>query len=538
MSRFVTAICVALLFVGCHPAHEHTTEPAAAEQEHDSHALAVLGERYLAHVIHPDLVAGRPAPSLVHGTRRDEGGPISGGTITVIARDPGGVERRFDASERSPGTWAVDLELPTAGAWSVSVAVKSGAGDELVLLGDVKVHALDAPHGNAQGQESRPGVVDFYFESQWPLGVRFERVERSAMSKWDTVAGRIDARPGTEAHAVFPVSGRLIAPEGGRLPRPGDRVSANDVLGVVEPHLSTSDVVGLQSLEYQQHQLRHELDLQRLEADRALGSARVRIQAGERELARAERLFAQTLATQQEVDRARSELELARSDENAALASLESVNRLRNEHAEDPRVEPPRLRITAPISGVVGEVDAVLGESVDVGGLLAVILDTQVVWAVAEVPEHALSDPQDIVGARIRPLGSALEVEVDAGPTNVAPRVSPMTRCVEIAFAVENEGGRMRPGTTCTIRLRKRVSVDALSVPPTALIYERGRPHVFVMIDGEKFEKRRIRLGERDGDRFQVVEGLAAGEVVVATHADELRLAALSGSGDIVEHHH
>jgi len=310
------------------------------------------------------------------------------------------------------------------------------------------------------------------------------------------------------------------------------------VLGVVEPHLSTADVVGLQSLEYQQHQLRHELDLQRLEAERALGSARVRMQAGERELARAERLLAQTLATQQEVDRARSDVDLARADENAALASIDSVNRLRNEHAEDPVIAAPRLRITAPIAGVVGEVDAVLGESVEVGGLLAAILDTRVVWAVAEVPEHALSDPQAIVGARIRPLGSALDLGVDAGPTNVAPRVNAVTRCVEVAFAVPNEDGRLRPGTTCTIRLRERVGVDALSVPRAALVYERGRPHVFVMIDGEKFEKRRIRLGESDGDRFQVVEGLAAGEVVVATHADEVRLAALSGSGDIVEHHH
>lgn len=538
MSRIVTATLVALFALACNHADDHATDSPVAEHEHDSHALAALGERYLVHLVHPDLEGGRAAASFVHGTRLDEGSPITGGTIALIARSPDADERRFDATERSPGTWAVELLLPVASVWSLSVDVKSGAGDERVELGEVTVLSDPAYYGSYGEQDSPPGVVDFSFESQWPLGMRFERVERSAMNKWATVVGRIDPRPGAEAHAVFPVSGRLIAPEGGRLPRPGDRVSENDVLGVVEPHLSTSDVVGLQSLEYQQHQLRHELDLQRLEAERALGSARVRIQAGERELARAERLLAQTLATQQEVDRARSELDFAKSDENAALASLESVNRLRNEHAEDPVISAPRLRITAPISGVVGEVDAVLGESVEVGGLLAVILDTRVVWAVAEVPEHALSDPQDIVGARIRPLGSALEFGVDAGPTNVAPRVNPETRCVEVAFAVPNEGNQLRPGTTCTIRLRERISVEALSVPSAALIYERGRPHVFVMIDGEKFEKRRIHLGESDGDRFQVVDGLAPGEVIVATHADELRLAALSGSGDIVEHHH
>jgi len=322
------------------------------------------------------------------------------------------------------------------------------------------------------------------------------------------------------------------------LPRPGDRVGSGDVLAVVEPHLATSDVVGLQALEYQQHQLRHELDLQQLEAERTLGSARVRIQSGTREVERTERLVAQTLATQQELDRTRAELELARADENAALASLASVNRLRNEHAEDPVVKAPQLPLVAPIAGIVAEVDAVLGESIESGALLATILDLSSVWAVAEVPESEASRVGAMSNARFRPLGSEFALETGSGPVHTSARVDATTRCLDVAFAVQNADGRLRAGMLCSFDLELRRIPDALSVPDSALAYEQGQPLVYALVDGESFVKRRLRLGLRDGARVQVLEGLAKGDVIVATRADEVRLAALSSSGKIVEHHH
>ncbi len=541
-----------LITSGCHrddgadPDHGHPHgpgDPAHAESgethgEAAEQTLASLGERYLVHLIHPTFVRGAHAEILLHGTRLDEGGPITGGQIALVARGPEGQTLRFATHEHIPGHWPGQAELPSAGRWILAVDVQSGAGSEEIAIGSIEVHADAQAAARAPAPEAPAGAIPFLFEQQWPVAMEFERVRPRPLTEWLRVPGRIAPRPGAEAHAAAPVPGRILAPEGGRLPRPGDRVAAGDVLAVIEPHLGTSDLVGLQALEYQQHQLRHELDLQQLEAERSLGGARVRIRASTREVERAERLVAQTLATQQELDRARAELELARAEESASLSSLASVNRLRNEHAEDPAVTAPKIPILAPITGLVAEVDAVLGESVEAGALIASILDLTSVWAVAEVPEGDIERLGAMSGARFRPSGFETAMETNAGPILVASRVDPVTRCLAVSFAVPNPDGRLRAGMLCAFDLRLREQSDAISVPQSALAYDQGQPVVYTLVDGESMLKRRLRLGLRDGDRVQVLEGLSLGDVVVATRADEVRLAALSGSGKIVEHQH
>jgi multidrug efflux pump subunit AcrA (membrane-fusion protein) len=51
---------------------------------------------------------------------------------------------------------------------------------------------------------------------------------------------------------------------------------------------------------------------------------------------------------------------------------------------------------------------------------------------------------------------------------------------------------------------------------------------VYVMLGGESFERRVVRLGIRDGDYVQVVDGIAPGERVVTRGAYLVRLAGSS----------
>lgn len=519
--------------------HEHAHDaPATEHEEHAERTLASLGERYLVHLIHPAFVRGAQAGFLLHGTRRDEGGPIAQGDVALVARGPDGATLRFAAREERPGHWPGEAAFPAAGRWTLAVDVRSGAGAELVELGAIEVRPEAASPARVEAPEPPAGAIPFPFEQQWPLAMRFERVAKQPMTEWLTVPGRVEARPGGEAHVAAPIAGRIVAAESGALPRPGARIAAGDVLAFVEPYLGTSELVGLQALEYQQHQLRHELDLQQLEAERALGSARVRIAAGTREVERAERLVAGTLATQQELDAARAELDLARAEETAALSSLASVHRLRNEHAEDPTVAAPRLPVVAPIGGVLADLDAVLGESVDAGARIAVVLDLDVVWAVAEVPESALARLGAIRGARVRGAGGGASIDVATAPLFTSPRVDPASRAVDVAFAVPDPRGELRAGQLLSFDLALREHADALSVPESALAYRQGRPLVYALVDGETFVERHLTLGLRDHGRVQVLSGLAAGEAIVATHAGEVRLAALAGSARIVEHQH
>jgi RND family efflux transporter MFP subunit len=546
-SFLLTGACAALLALpACHDhGHDHAAPHADghADEHADEHghatevAIARLGERYLVHLIVPPLARGERAEFLLHGTRLDVGTAISGGEVTVVFSGPGGERVEAAARERIPGHWPLEATLGAAGTWSVAARVRSTNGDEEVALGAVVVHPDADTAAHAETPAPPAGAIPFLFESQWPVAMEFERVTPQPFVERVVVSGRIEARPGARAHASTPAAGRVLPPAGGSLPRPGERVEAGQVLARVQALVDMSHLVGLQSLEYQQHQLRHELDVQELAADRALGQARVAIAAGTRAVERAQRLLESTLGTQADLDAASAALEMARAEERAALSSIDSVQRLRNEHAEDPRVDAPTYDVVAPIAGVIARFDAIAGETVEAGATLATVVDLRRAWAVADVPEDQLARVARAAGAHIVPSGA--EAVIPAGaPVYVAPEVEAVSRTAAVAFEIANDDGRLAAGTLATIEIAAAARTGVLSVPLAAVHHEQGRPVVYALHDGETFVKRRLRLGARDGARVEVLAGLAAGDVIAATEVEELRLAALAGSGQIQDHHH
>jgi cobalt-zinc-cadmium efflux system membrane fusion protein len=70
---------------------------------------------------------------------------------------------------------------------------------------------------------------------------------------------------------------------------------------------------------------------------------------------------------------------------------------------------------------------------------------------------------------------------------------------------------------------RERLHVPA--VPRDGVLYEAGRPFVFVQIGGERFARRYIEIAATDGDLVGVRSGVATGDRVVTRGAYEVQLA-------------
>ena len=68
----------------------------------------------------------------------------------------------------------------------------------------------------------------------------------------------------------------------------------------------------------------------------------------------------------------------------------------------------------------------------------------------------------------------------------------------------------------------------APAVPESAIVDDGGRPVVFVQLEGEKFARRPVTLGNRESGYVQVLEGVRPGERVVTRGAYLIRLAAMS----------
>jgi membrane fusion protein, heavy metal efflux system len=65
---------------------------------------------------------------------------------------------------------------------------------------------------------------------------------------------------------------------------------------------------------------------------------------------------------------------------------------------------------------------------------------------------------------------------------------------------------------------------------------EGGLSVVFVMIGGESFERRQVRLGAREGDWVEVLDGLTPGQRVVSRGAYLVKLAS-TGTAQIGHGH-
>jgi RND family efflux transporter MFP subunit len=129
------------------------------------------------------------------------------------------------------------------------------------------------------------------------------------------------------------------------------------------------------------------------------------------------------------------------------------------------------------------------------------------------VPER--DAPSVRVGQTVRVL---LEGDTAAHAGRVArlsPSIQEQNRTLIVEAEVANREGKLRPGSFARAEIVVEADRTAVMVPAPAVVTFAGLEKVFVVKDGKAVEKR-IRTGRRSGDRVEILEGVAAGEPVVA----------------------
>lgn len=195
----------------------------------------------------------------------------------------------------------------------------------------------------------------------------------------------------------------------------------------------------------------------------------------------------------------------------------------------------------SPVSGHVISKNAIEGKSFMAGESLYEIAPLNRLWALATVPESALTDVE--VGAKARVSfsqrkGAVIESTVDF----VSPHVDPQTRRGEIRIVVENPEHALRPDMWATVEIEQPIG-DVLAVPASAIIDTGTRNVAFVDRDDGHLEPREIKIGARTDDYWQVLDGLKPGEKVVTralflVDSESQLKAVVAGMGASSEHKH
>jgi HlyD family secretion protein len=253
----------------------------------------------------------------------------------------------------------------------------------------------------------------------------------------------------------------------------------------------------------------------RADFDRAraeLEIAEVEQRQGANELERQRSLFKQDLISQSQVDAA--ELEARRASANLILAQTELQ---RSKDRFDDTV------IRSPVSGTVlqkaveaGQVISSATSSASGGTVIASIADMARVQVTAAVNEIDIGRVHS---------GMQAEIVADAYPqrsfTGTVVRIAPEAKVVQnvtqfdVLVEVENPDAVLKSGMNCSATIELLSKDAVLLVPTLALQSERGGPRDEAMVTVKTatgFEERTIRLGLRDYDVVEVVDGLQEGD--------------------------
>ncbi len=229
-------------------------------------------------------------------------------------------------------------------------------------------------------------------------------------------------------------------------------------------------------------------------------------------------LLAHNGVSQREAEQAETDAVSAEADSAAARQALVALN-------VDPRsiedVREGRLAariegaIRAPIAGTVVEKLITPGELLTAGTTPCfTVADLSRVWVMAQVfgPDLALVHVGD--GARVETAlaGRDLEGRVD----NIAAEIDPDTRSVAVRVAVDNPNELLKKQMYVRVRIESATASSGLLVPVSAILRDdENLPFVYVAQRDGSFVRRRVTVGDRSGNSYDITDGLAAGERIV-----------------------
>jgi RND family efflux transporter MFP subunit len=238
---------------------------------------------------------------------------------------------------------------------------------------------------------------------------------------------------------------------------------------------------------------------------------------------RATELFKRTLISQQTLDDAKAALQSKQASYDSALQNAKNLRASIQASEATMKLAGRQLRdteIRAPFDGYVEKRLVNLGELVKTQMPVMAVMRLDPLKVIAEIPEKMapwIKDGQPV----------ALQVDAYRGRTfagkvsRISPGVNASTRAFPFEALVPNTDTVLKPGTFARVHIESGQVDEVLTLPYSALQYRYGVNRVFV-VGGDKLSMRELGVGERMGDRIEIVSGVKAGERVAVTDVDTL----------------
>ena len=232
------------------------------------------------------------------------------------------------------------------------------------------------------------------------------------------------------------------------------------------------------------------------------------LKTAEAELKRVEDLFAKNLVPEADLFSKRSSYESARLESDRA------------------KLNTAKAKLVAPIGGTILQlarnesgVPVADGSLVAQGFEVALIGPIDPLVAVINLVGPELARIREGQQTRVRYF--AFDGIFEGAVSHLAPTLSPESHTFRAEVLVQNPEERLRPGMYVEVVVIVQRHVDVPVIPREALANREGKQVAFVL-DGQKAERRDIKIGLRDDDKVEITSGIAIGERVIVRGLETL----------------
>lgn len=185
------------------------------------------------------------------------------------------------------------------------------------------------------------------------------------------------------------------------------------------------------------------------------------------------------------------------------------------------RAELGEFDIVAPFGGYLGVRRVSVGALVTPGTLITTLDDIDPLRLDFTVPERWLGRLDDGLKMQVSTVAYPGEM-FDAEITSIGTRIDAVTRAVSVYASLANPEGKLRPGMLLSVRIETNER-QGLMISEQALLQEGSYRFVYRVDADRTVHRTEVASGSRRKGMVEIVEGLSAGDSVVAEGTQKIR---------------
>jgi len=494
MKNLLFVLTGVIVFWSCSHDPKHSQQANDLHQSENEHleteSVTLYAENYEVFAEFDILRVGQESNFLIHVTNLDDNySAFTGGTVKLVLNIDGKRQSKTANSTDVAGIFQLKLMPEKTGFGNLVFHIKFNSINEMLKTNHVHVYDVgdDDIHHHASAVT---GLIKFTKEQAWTSQFNVIKLKPENFSQVIKTSGEFMAMPGEKQNVIAKSQGIVLFASRNLVQ--GKYVNKNDVLFTLSGQGLADNNIMIRFSDAKTNYLKSKSNLDRHEA-----------------------LFQEKIISEKQYLETKSKY----TTDSLVYFSLKET------------VSSEGMKIYAPKSGYIHELNVSEGQYVTPGNLMATISTNKVILLRADVPQQYFNELGKITNTHFRPAYTSRVYTLEELSGKLIARgasVAENNHYMPVYFEVVNDGTILE-GAFAEFYLKSDPEPGNLVIPLTALIEEQGTYYVYVQVSGEEYQKRSVDLLANDGIKASVSSGLKFGDRIVCEGPMLIKMASSSG---------